>query len=354
MRESHLLTAPEVDQVLGVVAARINLFEAEHGGNVGQPPGMHVEHRCDRHVDVVRAHQPRIFPTADGHRRGQGVQHQLAMGEVHAFGVTGGAGGVEGRGDRILVEVREVVARRGVGQQAFVLADAVRQANIVRIAVGEQQGLLHGGQLAGDRLVQRYELAVDQHEAVVGVVHGVEDLIRRQPHVDGVHHRADHRDGEHAFEVAMAVPVHHRHRIARLDPGRGQHVGQPRDPFVEGAVVVTQLVAVDDFPAALVAHAGQQQALDQQGILVGVRRGLDDTGLQHGGHPVLVGLVRCTLERRPPGKISPKDYFPRTSFQRVNRSRSGPGERRGRSAPPPSADRTSAPCAQSQHARGLG
>ncbi len=138
MGEGHLLAAPEIDQVLGVVAARINLFEAEHGGNVGQPPCMHVEHRCDRHVDVVRAHQPRIFPTADSDRRGQGVQHQLAMGEVHAFGVTGGAGGVEGRGDRILVEVREVVARRGGGQQAFVFADAVRQAGITRLAIGEQ------------------------------------------------------------------------------------------------------------------------------------------------------------------------------------------------------------------------
>jgi hypothetical protein len=36
---------------------------------------------------------------------GQGVQHQLAMGEVHALGVAGGAGGVEGGGHRVFVEI---------------------------------------------------------------------------------------------------------------------------------------------------------------------------------------------------------------------------------------------------------
>ncbi len=191
----------------------------------------------------------------------------------------------------------------------------------MHVAIGEQQRLLHGGQLPGNRLVQRHELAVDQHEAVIGVIHGVKDLIRGEPHVDGMHHGANHRNGEHAFQIAVAVPVHHRHSIARLDASCGQHVGQPRDTLIQGAVVVTQLVTVDDLAGALVAHAGQQQALDQQGILIGVRRGLDDTGLQHEGHPVLVGVVSSTLERPPPCKISPKDYFPRTSFQRVNRSR---------------------------------
>jgi hypothetical protein len=99
--------------------------------------------------------------------------------------------------------------------------------------VGQQQGLVDGGQLPGDGLVQADELAVDQHEAVFGVVHGVEDLLRRQAHVDGVHHRADHRDGEHAFQVTVAVPVHHRHGVTGLHPGLGQHVGQARDALVE-------------------------------------------------------------------------------------------------------------------------
>jgi hypothetical protein len=114
-------------------------------------------------------------------------------------------------------------------------------------AVGQQQGLVDGGQVPGDGLVQPDELAVDQHKAVLGVVHGVEDLLRRQAHVDGVDHRADHRDGEHAFQVTVAVPVHHRHGVTRLDPGFGQHVGQARDPFDQGRIGVAQLVAVDDF-----------------------------------------------------------------------------------------------------------
>ncbi len=276
------------------------------------------------------------------------------MGEVDALGVSGGAGGVEGRGDRVLVEIGKVVARLGGSQQAFVLADAIRQAGVVHVAIGEQQRLLHGGQLPGNRLVQRHELAVDQHEAVIGVIHGVKDLVRREPHVDGMHHGANHRNGEHAFQIAVAVPVHHRHGVTCLHAGCSQHVGQPRDTLIQGAVVVTQLVTVDDLAGALVAHAGQQQALDQQRVLVSVRRGLDDTGLQHEGHPVLVGVVNSTLERPPPGKISPKDYFPRTSFQRVNRSRLPPGVHQGRSARRRSACRTSGPFAQTQHARGLG
>ena len=130
-------------------------------------------------------------------------------------------------------------------------------------------------------LVQPDELAVDQHEAVLGVVHGVEDLFRRQAHVDGVDHRADHRDGEHAFQITMAVPVHHRHGIAGLDAGRRQHVGQPCDPFDQGRIAVAQLVAVNDLAGFLITSAGHQQPFDQQRILVSAFGWGDNASLQH-------------------------------------------------------------------------
>ncbi|MCY1421415.1 hypothetical protein D9M71_370720 [compost metagenome] len=213
------------------------------------------------------------------------MQHQLAVGEIHTLGIAGGAGGVEGGGDRVLVEVRERIARAGIRQQRLVFAHAVGQRAALVGGVGQQHGLLHRGQLRLDALVERHELAVDQHEAVLRVVHGVEDLVRGKADVDGVQHRADHRDGEHALQVTVAVPVHHRHGIAGLHARLAEHVGQPCDPLVERGVGVAHLVAVDDLAAFLVAAAGQQQALDQQRVLVGVLGGRNDAGLEHSGTP---------------------------------------------------------------------
>ncbi|BBP66967.1 hypothetical protein PHLH5_45080 [Pseudomonas sp. Cab53] len=170
----------------------------------------------------------------------------------------------------------------GGGQQLLVLAHQVRQLGGFFRQVGEQQGLLDRGQVPGNGLVQADELAVDQHEAVLGVVHGVEDLLRRQTHVDGVDHGPDHRDGEHALQVAMAVPVHHRHGIARLDPGLGQDIGQARDPFDQRRVAVAQLVTVDDLAGFLITGTGHQQSFDQQRILISAFGWGNNASLQHG------------------------------------------------------------------------
>ncbi|MNN23693.1 hypothetical protein D3C81_1370980 [compost metagenome] len=97
-------------------------------------------------------------------------------------------------------------------------------------------------------------------------------------------HGADHRDGEHALKVTVAVPIHHRHGVAGLDPGLGEDVGQACHALGEGGVAVADAVAVDDLAGLLIAAAGHQQALYQQGIDVGVVGGLDDAGLEHGAH----------------------------------------------------------------------
>ncbi|MCY1414409.1 hypothetical protein D9M71_298600 [compost metagenome] len=282
--EGDLLALPQLDQHFRLVTARVDLLDPEHGGHVRHAPGVDVEHRGDRHVHVVVTEQADAVQAGDGRGHGQGVQDQLAVGEVHALRVAGGAGGIEGGGHRVLVEVGEGVARAGRVEQGLVLADAVRQGAALVGGVGQENGLLHGGQLRFDALVERRELAVDQHEAVLRVVHGVEDLVRRKTDVDGVQHRADHRYGEHAFQVAVAVPVHHRHGVTGLHARFAEHVGQARHPLVEGGVAVAHQVAVDDLAALLVAAAGQQQALDQQRILVGVLGGRDDAGLEHGAH----------------------------------------------------------------------
>ena len=48
---------------------------------------MHVEHRGDRHVHIVAAQQAHAVDTTGDRRLGQGVQHQLAMREIHPLGL---------------------------------------------------------------------------------------------------------------------------------------------------------------------------------------------------------------------------------------------------------------------------
>ncbi|MOA55319.1 hypothetical protein D3C78_1790900 [compost metagenome] len=69
--------------------------------------------------------------------------------------------------------------RAGRRQQLLVLAHQVRQFGGLVRAIGQQQGLVDRGQLPGNGLVKADKIAVDQHEAVLGMVHGVEDLLRR-------------------------------------------------------------------------------------------------------------------------------------------------------------------------------
>ncbi|MNM56614.1 hypothetical protein D3C81_677890 [compost metagenome] len=178
VRECDLLVPPELDQHFGLVSARIHLLHAEHGRRVRDAPGMHVKHGRDGHVHIVAAKQAHAVDTAGYRSCRQGVQHQLPVGEIHPFWVPGGASGVESGGDRVLVEIREVVHRAGRRQELLVLTDQVGQVGGFLLAIGQQQGFLDRGQLPGDGLVKADKVAVDQHEAVIGVIHGVEDLLR--------------------------------------------------------------------------------------------------------------------------------------------------------------------------------
>ena len=110
---------------------------------------------------------------------------------------------------------------------------------------------------------------MNQHQVILGVVHGEGDLLRRQAHIHRVQHGAYHGYREEALEGAVAVPVQQGHRVPRSNARGGQQVGEAVDALIEGAVVVAQPVCVDDLPARVMAPPGQQQALDQQGISMG-------------------------------------------------------------------------------------
>ncbi|MNP14388.1 hypothetical protein D3C76_1067100 [compost metagenome] len=227
-----------------------------------------MEHRGDRHVHVAGTQQRLAVVGGEGAQLVQGVQHQLAVREVHPLGVAGGAGGVEQRGHRLLVEVLELGLGAGCIQQRFVLAEH-RQRRGRSLPVRQLQVAFDRAQLAAQLLQQRHEVVMHQHQVILGVVHGVGHLLRRQANVHRVQHRANHRHGEEAFQRTVAVPVQQRDSVTGLHAGRAQHVGQAPHPLLELAVAVAQRVGVDDLLVRLVPHTRHQQAFDQQGVGIG-------------------------------------------------------------------------------------
>ena len=276
--EGHALAGDQLEDGGRGVFARIDLLDAHRGGHVGHAPGVHVEHRGERHVHVFLVEAALGGRRAEGGQVAQGVQHQLAVAEVHALGHAGGAGGVEGGGPGVLVEIGELELGRGRGQEGLVFAGEPDAALRRLVQVGEQDEPFDRVDAALDLLDHRQELVVDEQVVVLGVVDGVEYLLGRQADVDGVQHRAEHGHGEKAFQVAVAVPVHHRHRVAGPDAQFGEGAGQPADPLAQVAVGVAEQVAVDDLLVRVVHHRGVEQVFDQQGIGVGGGGALDDRG----------------------------------------------------------------------------
>ena len=263
MGEGDFLGDQQLEQGLRQVAARVHLLDAQQRRHIGHAPGVHVEHGRDRHVDVVLV-ETSMPGTGQRGAAGEGVQHQLPVGEVHALGQAGGAGGVEGGGAGVFVQLREIELGRGLLQQGFVLAGDVQLGIQVAAFVVQQHVAFDGFDAVFQLFENRQKLAVHQNHVVLGVVQGVENLFRAQAHVHRVQHRAHHRDGEERFQVTVGVPVHHRHGVAGLDPALRQRAGEPVDPLFQIPVAHATLVRVDDLLLGSVTHAGFQNAVDHQ------------------------------------------------------------------------------------------
>ena len=270
VRHGDPVSLDQVDQQLRLVAARINLFDPQHGGSIGHTPGVNVEHGGNRHIHGRRAQQGHFIEVSNGAGHGQGVQYQLPVAEIDAFGIAGGACGVEGGGHAVFVKVREIELVVGFGQQGFVLAKRVNRGCCCAVAVGQLNPGFDGFDFVFNAFDDRHKVVMYQHHIVFRVVHGVHDLLRRQTHVYRVQDGTDHRDGKEAFQVARGIPVHDRHGVARLYTGTGQGVGQPVNAVNQVFVGVLAAVGVDDFLVRVVTRAGHQQPFDQQRILVGI------------------------------------------------------------------------------------
>jgi hypothetical protein len=183
--------------------------------------------------------------------------------------------GVEHGGAGVLVEVLEAMLGRRLGQQVFVFAGEGDGARRRRWAVVQRDEGLDVRELVQQAFDHRRELGIDRQHVRARMLERVEDLLGRQPHVHRHQRGGHHRHREIAFEVAVAVPVHHRHRVAGPDALPCQHVGEPADALAQAAVVVAPEVAVDDLLAAGVLQRGMQQLLDEQRVGVGRRGALD-------------------------------------------------------------------------------
>ena len=293
MREADLLLTDQAADHVRLVTPGIDLLDAQHRRQIGEAPGVDVEHRRHRHIHVFAVDMP--LPVCPAQRGGttQGMQHQLAVAEINPLRIAGRTGGVEGGGLGVFVEIGEVELAVGSSQQGFVFAGHRQRCGRDLGFVADQHEGLHRFQLAGDLLQDGEELAIDQQHVGLGVVQRVQDLLRAEAHIHRLQDGTHHRHGEEAFEVTMAVPIHHRHRLAGFDTEAGQHVGQPADTLVQRTVGVAQLALVGDLLRRRDGQRGEQQLLDEQRIAVGGRRRLDELDW-HGGSPWIVVVAGRT------------------------------------------------------------
>ena len=86
-------------------AARIDLLDPEKRRRIGEPPGMNVEHRRERHVNITTMDPIVSLHRTEPGKNTNGVKHDLAMRISNGLWLASGAGCVEGCSASILVKI---------------------------------------------------------------------------------------------------------------------------------------------------------------------------------------------------------------------------------------------------------
>ena len=94
------------------------------------------------------------------------------------------------------------------------------------VAVADDDEMLDGLEVGRDLPDERHQGVVDDHDAVLGVVRDVGQLLREQADVQGVKDRAHARDGEVGLQVFLVVPGEGADPVARLDAEALERVGE--------------------------------------------------------------------------------------------------------------------------------
>jgi hypothetical protein len=141
------------------------------------------------------------------------VQDQGAVRVDHALRAAGGPRGVAHRGRGPLARLGELgpLLGRG-GDQRVVVQHAGRRLD----AVADHDEVPEVGPRP-EPLQQREQSRVHDHHPVFGVARDVGQLVRMEPEVEGMEHRAEQRDREVGLEVAVVVPAQRGDPVARGD-----------------------------------------------------------------------------------------------------------------------------------------
>ncbi len=75
---------------------------------------------------------------------------------------------------------------------------------------------------------------------------------------------AEHRHGEVALEVAVTVPIHHRHRVGGLHAKPLERASKAADALAQRPVAVAATASIDDLLRRLMRQRREQQLFDDQ------------------------------------------------------------------------------------------
>ena len=236
---------------------------ADHRRGQGEPPAIGVEHRHHRHDHVARGE-----PHGVGLRRHHRVQHVGAVRIDHALGIAGGARRVAHAGRGIFVKGFPVEVAVDVGDPLLVGHGVLQRGRRHVRGVGQHHVFLDRFQLVGDLFQDRHEGEIDHHDAVFGVVDDPDDLLGKQPRIDGVIDGADAHDAVPGLEMPPGVPGQRRHPVAELDAVLAEPLRHPQRPLAQVGVIrgVERAFdrAGDDLPLGIIGRGVVEDAVAQQ------------------------------------------------------------------------------------------
>ena len=265
MGEGRPLLGDQPQKLVRRVAPGIDLLDAEKRCRIGKSPGMDMEHRRDRHIDIAAMQPVRCFHGAEPGQNSHAMQNKLPVRIGHRLGIARRAGGVEGGGAGGLVKIRKTEAVTLFLHHRVIAGDeaefGIRFHSRV-IAKQDQPNLAfdmrhHLGK-------QRQKIGMDKDDIILGMIDGVGNLRRGQPDIHRVKHSPHHRHCEKRLEIAMRVPVHHSNHIARPNAMPGQTGGKAMKPAFECAIAVAHQPVTDDLDFRGDLQRRAQQAFDQK------------------------------------------------------------------------------------------
>ena len=262
--EGHAIGIEQfVDRGAVELGARHHHGGADHRRGQSEPPAIGVEHRHHRHDDVARGD-----PHGVELRRHHRVQHVGAVRIDHAFGIACCARRVAHAGRGIFVKGFPNEVAVDVGDPLLVRHRILQCGRRHMRRAGQHHVFLDRLQLVGDFFEDRHEGEIDHQYAVFGMIDDPDDLLGKQPRIDGVINGADAHDAVPGLEMPPGVPGQRRHPIAELDAVLVQPLRDPQRPLAQIGVVGGVKRAFDrtgdDLPLGIIGRGVVEDAITQQ------------------------------------------------------------------------------------------